>query len=777
MTNKFSRVRNDHKPMATCYLVSILVLELLIGTGSSGESVRGSKKPFTVADEIGLTLFGEPKGGTPEVSFSPDGKYFAVWTERGRLDLNRPEDSLRFYRSQDVQTFLKHPDEPQPPSPIWVVNHSAGKEGRMISNWRWLADSSGVAFLNRMAGGTQRLVLADLRKKRIEPLTSIKEAVKAFDIHNRRNYVYTVADPTEYENRQAQRQGPAIVGTGHPFYELVLPDNPVVATVFSARSNLFAVIDGRRSEVKNNDASFAFVGADLALSPDGRSVITTLPFLEVPQSWETLYLPPFATSPYRLHAGHLNMESGSGSVTQYVRIDLKTGSIQALTEAPTSNTAGWPVIGGPSWSSDSQDIVLPGTFLNTKDRAPSRPCVAVIDLSLNERTCVELLKGHTETGVEEGYHIVKNTRFLGGNKQSIIVSFYNRDWSLGSTEYRHTAGGTWQMARQIEGELQDARDGFEIKVKQTFNEAPLLVAANKLISRVIWNPNPQLSNLDLGEASVYMWKDKQGRDWKGGLYKPSSYESGTRYPLVIQTHSFVESEFRPSGAYPTAFAARALAAAGIIVLQVDEHCPAATPAEGQCAVSGYEAAAKQLISEGLVDEQRIGIIGFSRTCFYVMETLTTSRLHLRAASITDGVMENYLQYMLFYVDSYPEADSIVGAKPFGDGLQEWLKRSPGFNLDKIKTPLLVAGEGPLSLLGMWEPYAGLRYQHKPVDLLMLNTDEHVLTNPLERMASQGGTIDWFRFWLQDYENPDLTKAEQYKRWRGLRRLQEESDKK
>ena len=78
---------------------------------------------------------------------------------------------------------------------------------------------------------------------------------------------------------------------------------------------------------------------------------------------------------------------------------------------------------------------------------------------------------------------------------------------------------------------------------------------------------------------------------------------------------------------------------------------------------------------------------------------------------------------------------------------------------------------------MWEPYAGLHYLHKPADLIMLNTDEHVLTNPAVRMASQGGSVDWFRFWLQDYEDPDPAKAEQYVRWRELRKLQEENRQK
>jgi dipeptidyl aminopeptidase/acylaminoacyl peptidase len=274
-------------------------------------------------------------------------------------------------------------------------------------------------------------------------------------------------------------------------------------------------------------------------------------------------------------------------------------------------------------------------------------------------------------------------------------------------------------------------------------------------------------------------KDKAGRDWKGGLFKPVPYEAGRRYPLVIQTHGFTDTEFRPSGIFPTAFAARALAGAGLIVLQVND-CPySVTPEEGPCNVRGYEAAVNELVNAGLVDPDRVGIVGFSRTCFYVLETLTTSALHIKAASITDGAMENYLQYMTAVDESENELaneyDAMVGARPFAAGLQLWLKRSPVFNVDKVNAALQVVALGRASLTEMWEPYAAMRYLHKPVDLILLNNNEHVLSNPGARLVSQGGTVDWFRFWLQDYEDPDPAKVEQYQRWRELRKLQVAQD--
>jgi hypothetical protein len=455
-------------------------------------------------------------------------------------------------------------------------------------------------------------------------------------------------------------------------------------------------------------------------------------------------------------------------VVEYARVDLRTGLTQSLTGAPTSDFADWWAYGGPSWSSDGDEILLPGAFLKSTDGNPSRPCVAVVDVASKASSCVEVLKRRLENGdEEEGFHSVGSVAFVDGDKRRVRVYFRNRAEGI---DYERGAAKVWRLTKHVrlEGE-EDSRGGLHIKVSQGLNRPALLVASDGGGSKLIWDPNPQLQDIDLGDAKLYKWKDAESRKWQGGLYMPTDYKAGTPYPLVIQTHGFAESEFRPSGVYPTAFAARALASAGIIVLQIpdEEMCVTNTPREGPCAVAGYDAAVQSLVSDGLVDRQRIGIIGFSRTCFYVMEALTTDSLHLRAASITDGVMEDYWQYMLEPEWASTEANPMIGAPPFGAGLQLWLKRSPGFSLDRIKTPLTVVAEGMRSLLLMWGPYAGLSYLKSPVDLIILNTDEHVLTNPAVRMASQGGSVDWFRFWLQGYEDPDAQKADQYRRWEGL----------
>jgi dipeptidyl aminopeptidase/acylaminoacyl peptidase len=721
-----------------------------------------AKQPFTLADEIQLSLFDYPNGEEGKMHFSPDGRYFTVWSERGRLDVNRVEDSIRFYRSADVAKFLAGSDKAQPPEPAWVVTRSH-TEGPVINHLTWLPDSSGVAFLD-MAGN--RLVLADIHSKSVEPLTPENQSVGDFSIRDGQTYAYTTLDSVPREKMRSTLQASVAV-TGLSLWALLFPNDPFFLQ--HAHGNaLWAVIEGKRFEV-NHDGAALLLDQSLALAPSGESLVTPLLVPDAPASWETLYPPPRPSDPYRIR-------SGQRSAHQYVRVDLKTGSVHFLTDAPLGRDAGWSMgpNARPGWSRDGRAILLPGTFIPVKAGGASRPCVAVIDLASNARTCVVSLTAETD----QEHRFVAGARFIGGDHRRVLVIFESSvDGSVLSTEYRATGGGGWRMVGQGHDEPEGTRGRLSVEVRESFQQPPVLVASRGGVSRALWDPNPKLGEIEMGQVSIYKWKDREGKDWDAGLYKPNDYEPGRRYPLVIQTHGFPESQFRPSGIFTTAFAARALAAAGIMVLQVGEHCPQLTTGEGACAASRYESAAKQLVLDGLVDPEEVGIIGFSGTCFYVMEALTTSTFHFKAASITDGKLVSYMQYMsivdLYENDPLREFDSIIGAKPFGEGLLQWFERSPGFNLDKVTAPLLVVGEGPENMLGMWEPYAGLRLLNKPAELVMLNVKptQHILTNPAVRMASQGGSVDWFRFWLQDYEDPDPSKADQYKRWRELRKLQ------
>jgi dipeptidyl aminopeptidase/acylaminoacyl peptidase len=284
--------------------------------------------------------------------------------------------------------------------------------------------------------------------------------------------------------------------------------------------------------------------------------------------------------------------------------------------------------------------------------------------------------------------------------------------------------------------------------------------------------------MKLGEATVYHWKDADGVEWTGGLIKPVDYIPGKRYPFVIQTHGFSDGIFKgvTDGAFPTAMAARPLASAGIMVLQVPDNRgnEFATSSEAQRHVEGFRSAIAQLTSEGLIDPKRVGIIGFSRTCWYVESVLIKYPTLFAAATIVDGVDESYMQYRLFAQEAesfVEEFEKINQAKPIREGLQKWLALAPGFHLDRIETPVRIEAIGPRSVLLEWEIYSSLQQQGKPVDLIYIPNGQHILQKPLDRLASQQGNVDWFRFWLKGQEgNENPIPRADYHRWNSLRDL-------
>jgi hypothetical protein len=141
---------------------------------------------FTVNDDVQFSQFGDLfEGGSLSASaFSPDGAYFVVNTERGRLDLNRPESVVRIFQTKDIKAFLAASHRTKEPTPIWRFGESTCKNGPIVSNIRWLADSGGIAFLARTPSDSQHLMVADIKTKTVHPLTSAAQDVTAFDIRD-----------------------------------------------------------------------------------------------------------------------------------------------------------------------------------------------------------------------------------------------------------------------------------------------------------------------------------------------------------------------------------------------------------------------------------------------------------------------------------------------------------------------------------------------------------------------------------------------------------------
>ena len=209
----------------------------------------------------------------------------------------------------------------------------------------------------------------------------------------------------------------------------------------------------------------------------------------------------------------------------------------------------------------------------------------VINVASKTSECMWTMKpGRDANGsaIHKEYRWLQAVRFVNGDKGRVLIgySYPGQGYASGTVEYRCKTDGTWEAGTEFAGMLEQVGPGdLRLKVKEGPNDPPRVVASDPNTSRVIWDPNPQLANIKLGEVRIYTWKAQDGRPWRGGLYLPPDYKPGQRYPLVIQTHGFDESGFEPAGLFPTGLAAQALAGTGIVALQVADEGDARHVAE------------------------------------------------------------------------------------------------------------------------------------------------------------------------------------------------------
>lgn len=746
----------------------------------SAAAIGAAKQPFTVRDEIRIAYFGDPnRSETAAITLSPNQRLAAVHTTRGILIKNRMADEVRIYDLTRLKAWLEGPRTAAPPNPLRTFRLSTCDEGPIITDIRWLRGSLGIAFLAKTASGNEQLWTANIKTGLQHALTQPDQSVQSYDIRDDEHFVYAIPNPSKSSKALAAKlAGKMPIWVANTNLETLLAAN-VAKALPSQREMLWAARGSTPQPVLDpiSKAPIVVYFTQLfryRLSPDGHTALVSLPLPKAPAGWDQLYGHGATRIANRAGPQDLSSDEGDSYVMSYVMIDLASGAQTWLGSGPTAISEGWDALPAPSWSADGTHVLLPGAFVSKTSNAP---CFAVASAMNGPDDCL------TAVPANEFTDFVRRMGFEDGRSDRAWiercrpVNSICANNSYRRVHYRQTAG-QWRLVGETPISLDDATSaelGLRLMVKQGLNAPPVLWAslADGSTARPVWDPNPQLKDAELGQAKIFHWTDASGKSWRGGLYLPPDYKPGTRHPLVIQTHGFGPDQFRPSGAWPEGYAARELAAAGIVVLQVTD-CPnvySGDKDEAICPEIMYKAAVEQLDEDRVIDPARVGITGFSRTCIYVLDLLGKRTFPVRAALATDGVNDGYFQYVLGAQSSAirSDAEKLIGSHPWGAGLQTWINRSPEFHLDKVQAPLLlIAAQPGFSLLTMWEPYGLLIAMHKPVDLLMLNTDSHPTWQPAARYASQQGAVDWFRFWLQSYEDPDPAKAAQYARWRKLR---------
>jgi dipeptidyl aminopeptidase/acylaminoacyl peptidase len=261
------------------------------------------------------------------------------------------------------------------------------------------------------------------------------------------------------------------------------------------------------------------------------------------------------------------------------------------------------------------------------------------------------------------------------------------------------------------------------------------------------------------------------------LLKPPDYSSAKRYALIVQTHGFDQDRFFTAGYSLTSNAGRAFAGRDIVVLQVGEPWSDSLPTwrhGTEVGLDVYLAAIDQLAAEGVVDPKKVGITGYSYSGWLVATSITRAPDRFAAAEIANSdpvTLTGYYEYVDTPMAPFV-ANNFVGARPYGDGLKSWIERVPSLSTDRITAPVLFQAADPWHLIGIWDMYAAMRDQGKPVELQYMRSGQHNIRKPLQILAHEEILVDWFDFWLNGHEDSDAAKVAQYQRWRDLREVRD-----
>jgi dipeptidyl aminopeptidase/acylaminoacyl peptidase len=797
---------SPHQGRAPLRFVSAIVMVFIAICGVA----HSQKAAFSVKDDIAMLRFSDPSAEKPSLPYndaksSPNGKYVAVVTTRGLLASDEIQSTISIFSVSSIRAFVNHASDSQPaPRVIAQIATIPYFEqtvpyAPVIKDMRWAQGGQRLYFRGEAPNGAWHLYEADIEARRLRALSSSKYNVDRFDIAGN-TLVYAASvygDESSPQGVFLNRD--ALDVTGYALIDILFPGQmpTYVPETFSLYVLHLNARNGKSIRVPGyavSEISLLLHFLPFQLSPDSRQLLLTTPAVTIPASWEK-YDPPARFEHRRLQSDDPSLTTGDNVLRPrvYSVVNLSSGKVTSLINAPNAQNLGYYATKNrAAWSPDSRRVLLTNVFLPlvVGDKAHPKlaraPCaVASVDLPSFTSRCLFF-----ESNNSSDHSMDVDDVSFAANGDEIHVLLKQGTPTRIEQEYR-LRNGVWELEKPLVSESTQRpsvsssrvppKSGSELRVfiQQSLNVPPTLWASDSHTGseREIWDPNPQLRSLRFGNASVFQWKDRAGREWTAGLIKPVDYAAGKRYPLVIQMYEFDESKFLTDGTDPTAFAARELASNGFVVLQIRKKITSLSDEDAQIHLEAYRSAIENLSKAGLIDPSRVGVVGFSWTCWYVVNALVKSPHLFAAATIAEGFDNSYMQYMLFGPgppNTRDQMEQIRGSSPFGLGLQRWIRDAPGFHLDRVQTPLRIEAMKPATILNEWEIYAGLSMQHKPVDMIYFPKGTHIHQKPLDRLESQQGNIDWMRFWLQGYEDPAPEKRAQYALWRKLKTEEKES---
>jgi dienelactone hydrolase len=173
----------------------------------------------------------------------------------------------------------------------------------------------------------------------------------------------------------------------------------------------------------------------------------------------------------------------------------------------------------------------------------------------------------------------------------------------------------------------------------------------------------------------------------------------------------------------------------------------------------------EVAKRGFIDERRVGIGGVSHGTFvplYMMQKYD------RIAAIS--ISSPHWGPLQYYWSTQKARDETARFGVNKNGVHAWDGIDIAERVETIEGPVLMQLAAS-ETYGLVKLIRNLADAGKPYDVYVFPAETHIKWQAAHLHAINRRNLDWFRFWLQDFEDPTPEKSEQYQRWRKLRELQ------
>ena len=364
------------------------------------------------------------------------------------------------------------------------------------------------------------------------------------------------------------------------------------------------------------------------------------------------------------------------SHTALVFLDALTGREQLITTPLSIN-------GPPQWSFDGSEIVT----VSQKRGLGFR------------RIELYLCKEHRWLPIGAPNNMAVMVARWDSDKRSLLVQTYDRFvytlWRINTA-----TGNTRQIDTHdlVVEHFDQASTGdiFFVASSATFQDRTFMLSVDSARQlQQLYDPNPQLSELQFGQQKRVTWTNKAGDEVDGIIILPPSYQAGKHYPVLVDVYP------TPAMDGLRLFAdelGQLQAARGYVVFRAalrSPHTPflysrdesynekSRGPRGIPIMVDDFTSGVEYLVQQGIADPERVGIFGHSNGG-WVVNYLITETTVAKCAVVWSG--SSSVIYQQYFAPNW--AHEVTNGNIY-DNFDDYVKMSPLFRMNKVHTPLLM----------------------------------------------------------------------------------------